>query len=74
MGAGMSSSYKAEEQFPLGTRVRLNEVGIGLVRNEGDRSGRVVGYSRDGEACRVLWDGLQSPQTWERQVLLKDPR
>lgn len=72
--AGMSSSYKAEEQFPLGTRVRPNEVGMKTIKVLKNRSGCVVGYSRDGEACRVLWDGCRSPDTWGRQLLLKDLR
>lgn len=68
----MSSSYKAERQFPLGTRVQVEEGVMSMIGQKTQRSGFVVGYSRDGEACRVLWDGLQSPQTWERQALLKD--
>jgi hypothetical protein len=44
---------------------------INVMKN---RSGRVVGYSRDGEACRVLWDDRRTPHTWERQFLVVDPR
>ena len=58
--------------FPIGTRVRLSEEGMRW--NKKDRTGRVVGYSRDYEALRIIWDGHKTAQTWGWKLVVVDRR
>lgn len=60
--------------MPTGLRVRLNEAGMRQTNVRKNRSGIVVGYTRDGAACRVLWDGHRVPQPWFFEYLIPDPR
>ena len=61
--------------FPIGTRVRLTEDGKRqTLPNQKARTGRVVGYSRDYEALRIIWDGHKTAQTWEWKFVVVDPR
>lgn len=36
-------------------------------RNKAGRVGTVVGYSRDRQAVRVVFDGLKTPEAWHHE-------
>ena len=57
--------------FSMGCRVRLSKLGLGLttLRRQRDRCGTVRGWTRDGEAVMILWDGLMQAQRWYRDYV-----
>lgn len=61
-------------KFPKVMRVRLNEKGMEAVAVLKNRSGVVVGHTRDGAACLVRWDGRKRPTAWLHDFLTEDPR
>mgnify|MGYP001569572071 CR=1 FL=1 len=60
----MKPRSAAQRARPLGTRVRLNEEGMKRVSVLKNRLGLIAGYSRDGEAVWVQWDGQHATQPW----------
>ena len=56
--------------FPKGCRVRLPAMGrlVAYHRRESP-VGTVMGYCRDGDALRVLWDGDKAIQAWHRDYV-----
>jgi hypothetical protein len=56
--------------FPKGCRVRLSKASLNLglttLQRQRDRCGIVRGWSRDGDALMILWDGLWNNQRWHR--------
>ena len=56
--------------FPKGCRVRLSAMGHLVARHRREsRVGAVMGYCRDGDALRVLWDGYRAVQEWHRDYV-----
>ena len=56
--------------FPKGCRVRLTAMGRLLARNrKEERMGEVEGYSLDGEALYVRWDGGGRGAPWHRDYV-----
>lgn len=53
----------AKELYRVGMRVRAREGTPAEVRGKPVRCGNVIGYSRDGDCVRVVWDGLRSAYT-----------
>jgi hypothetical protein len=61
-------------RFPPGTRVRLNDAGMAVVRRLQNRSGVVVGYARDGLKLWLRWDGRRAREAWATVYVIRDPR
>ncbi len=56
--------------FPKGCRVRLSAMGkLVARRRKPDRIGTVVGWSWNGQAPRILWDGLRQALSWYRDYV-----
>ena len=56
--------------FPKGCRVRLSAMGRLVAHHRREsRVGAVMGYCRDGDALRVLWDGYRAVQEWHRDYV-----
>jgi len=56
--------------FPKGCRVQLTAMGRLVAHHRREsRVGAVVGYSRDDDVLRVLWDGYKVIQTWHRDYV-----
>jgi hypothetical protein len=62
------------QQLRKGIRVRLNEAGMQQTNVLKNRSGVIVGFTRDRQACRVRWDGRRVAQPWFFEYLIPDPR
>ncbi len=70
----MKARSELQQSFPIGTRVRLNEAGQGQVTKRWLRFGVIEGYSRDGEAVWIRWDGNATRQLWDCVLLVAEPR
>jgi len=57
-------------RFPLKSRVVMTEEGQKQFRVYANRSGVVVGYSRDNVLVRVLWNGNKDASNWSQNFLV----
>jgi len=59
----------ARAQFAVGDMVRLSALGWARSPRLRRRRGKVVGYSRTGNALRVIWEGSRTPSVLHASYL-----
>lgn len=60
------------EEFELGDRVHLSELGRSRMMRGADKHGKIIGYGRTPSVVRVQFDELEYPVSLHRSYLERD--